>query len=84
MQKYKSNLDSVIVDLEQVRDLLSLAFEETNSAGINLDINKSEDVTTAFCYARRAHIMASLINAVDTSLMLAIDELDDLNNEQTA
>ena len=84
MQKCKPNLDSVIVDLEQMRDLLSLAFEETNSAGINLDINKSEDVTTAFCYARRAHIMASIINAVDASLMLAIDELDDLNNEQTA
>ena len=84
MQKCKPNLDSVIVDLEQMRDLLSLAFEETNTAGVNLDINKSEDITTAFFYARRAHIMASIINAVDASLMLAIDELDDLNNEQTA
>lgn len=84
MTKTGIKLDEVIVELEQQRHLLTLAFEETNAAGTNLDVNKHDDLLKAFKYAERAEIMQALIDSIDNALMFIIDELDDLNNEEAA
>lgn len=84
MTKTGIKLDEIIVELEQQRHLLTLAFEETNAAGTKLDAKNHSDLLKAFKYAERAEIMQALIDSVDSALMFIIDELDDLNHEDAA
>lgn len=56
-----STIEDMLVELEFMKNFLTLAAEEANGAGTDYDFNNQMNVLRACSYAERSAIMLSLI-----------------------